>query len=186
MRKVRFAIELRNIPFKQQEQILFFVADRLPRFMSAAMDGRGNGQYLSEVAQQRYGATRVEQVMPSQSWYLENFPRYRAGMQDQNFEMPADSDLVDDHRQVVLVQGIPKIPDEKKNKGKDGKNRHGDGAIAGVMFWYAANREVAPIEFQSIPSARPWDSSEPEPVLSFEARPQRGFGSVPSRSVSGF
>ena len=36
MRRTPFVVELRNIPFRQQEQILFYIADRLPRFASAA------------------------------------------------------------------------------------------------------------------------------------------------------
>ncbi|MBE9102775.1 terminase large subunit domain-containing protein [Vacuolonema iberomarrocanum] len=148
-RRVRLAIELRNIPFRQQEQILFFCADRLPRFISAAMDARGNGQYLAEVALQRYGS-RVEAVMATDTFYAETFPKYRAGMQDRKFQIPADTDLLDDHGLVELIQGIPKIPNERRSKGKDGKARHGDGAIAGLLFWRASTRPTAPIEFDLI------------------------------------
>ena len=49
-RRTPFVVELRNIPFRQQEQILFYIADRLPRFIGGAMDARGNGQYLAETA----------------------------------------------------------------------------------------------------------------------------------------
>ena len=65
-RRTPFVVELRNIPFRQQEQILFYIADRLPRFLGGAMDARGNGQYLAETARQRYGA-RIAQVMLSSS-----------------------------------------------------------------------------------------------------------------------
>ena len=56
LRHTPFIVELRNIPFRQQEQILFYIADRLPRFVGGAMDARGNGQYLAESAMQRYGS----------------------------------------------------------------------------------------------------------------------------------
>lgn len=69
VRRVPFLVELRNVPFRQQEQILFYIVDRLPRFMAGAMDARGNGQYLAEVAMQRYGSTRIEQVMLTEGWY---------------------------------------------------------------------------------------------------------------------
>ena len=39
LRRTPFVIELRNIPFRQQEQVLFYVADRLPRFRRGR-DGR--------------------------------------------------------------------------------------------------------------------------------------------------
>ena len=45
-RRFPFLIELRNVPFRQQEQIVFYLGERLPRFASAAMDARGNGQFL--------------------------------------------------------------------------------------------------------------------------------------------
>ncbi|HNW36102.1 MAG TPA: hypothetical protein PKM25_14285, partial [Candidatus Ozemobacteraceae bacterium] len=49
-RRPPFLLEMRNVPFRQQEQVLFYVVDRLPRFLGGAMDARGNGQYLAEVA----------------------------------------------------------------------------------------------------------------------------------------
>ncbi|WP_374351688.1 terminase large subunit domain-containing protein, partial [Chitinimonas sp.] len=68
VRKPPFLVELGNMPFKQQEQVLFYILDRLPRFTCAALDARGNGQYLAEVAMQRYGASRIHQVMLSETW----------------------------------------------------------------------------------------------------------------------
>ncbi|MEX0271199.1 hypothetical protein AB3R30_18845 [Leptolyngbyaceae cyanobacterium UHCC 1019] len=169
-RCVNFALELRNVPFRQQEQILFYCCDRLPRFTAGAMDARGNGQYLAEVAMQRYGS-RVEAVMATDSFYLENFPRYRAGMQDGKFMLPADGDLLDDHGLVELIQGTPKIPAERRTKGRDGKQRHGDGAIAGLLFWYASTLETVPIEFETL--------GQPRPSLV-------GFGGDRSSSMKGF
>jgi phage FluMu gp28-like protein len=64
VRRTPFVVELRRVPFRQQEQILFYIVDRLPRLIGGALDARGNGQYLAETARQRYGA-RVEQVMLS-------------------------------------------------------------------------------------------------------------------------
>ena len=34
-RRTPFVLELRNVPFRQQEQILFYLVDRLPRFQAA-------------------------------------------------------------------------------------------------------------------------------------------------------
>ena len=53
--RVPFLVELRNVPYRQQEQILFFLVDRLPRFRSGALDARGNGGYLAEQAAYKYG-----------------------------------------------------------------------------------------------------------------------------------
>src|SRR4051812_17477820 len=77
-----FVVELRNIPFEQQRQILFYIVDRLPRFRAGKLDARGNGQFLAEVAMQRYGATRIEQVMLTAEWYRANMPPYKAAFED--------------------------------------------------------------------------------------------------------
>ncbi len=137
VRRAAFALELRNIPFKQQEQILFWIIERLPRFIGGAHDARGNGQYLAEVSAQRWGQTRIEQVQLSLHWYRENFPKYKAAHEDRQIQLPKDSDLLDDHRLVEVIQGVPKIPD-KRTKGTDGKQRHGDGAIACCLAWFAS------------------------------------------------
>src|SRR5208283_2274506 len=136
MRRTPFIVELRNVPFKQQEQILFYIADRLPRLIGGAMDARGNGQYLAETAQLRYGS-RVAAVMLTQEWYRENMPRYKAAFEDGNLELPSDAELLADHRMLRMEKGVAKIP-ERRMRGEDGHNRHGDSAIAGALAWYAS------------------------------------------------
>lgn len=141
-------IELRNVPFEQQRQVLFEICDRLPKFMAGAHDARGNGQFLAEVAMQRYGATRIHQVMLTRPWYAENFPKYKAGMEDQRLQLPGSADWKDDHRLVEVDKGVPMVP-TVKTKGSDGKQRHGDAAIAGVLMWFASLNGGAPIEYQA-------------------------------------
>ena len=108
MRRTPFVVELRNMPFRQQEQVLFYIVDRLPRFIGGAMDARGNGQYLAETARQRYGA-RIEQVMLSAQWYRENMPRYKAAFEDGTIELPRDADILADHRAIVIEHGVAHI-----------------------------------------------------------------------------
>ncbi len=43
VRETPLVVELRNIPFRQQEQVLFYIADRLPRFTGAAMTRAATG-----------------------------------------------------------------------------------------------------------------------------------------------
>ena len=134
-------IELRNIPFRQQEQILFYVLDRLPRRWTGAMDARGNGQYLAEVAQQRYYG-RVTPVMLSAEWYREQMPRYKAAFEDRTILLPRHADVVDDHRALKVDKGIAKVPDNIHTTGADGGQRHGDSAIAGALAWYATTLDA--------------------------------------------
>jgi len=63
VRWVPFLVELRNVPTRQQEQILWHIIDRLPRFQAAAMDATGNGETIAEYTLDKYGQ-RIEPVMP--------------------------------------------------------------------------------------------------------------------------
>ncbi len=140
-----FIIELRNIPFKQQEQILFYIVDRLPRFAFGALDARGNGQYLAEVAAQKYGEDRIAEVMLSENWYRKAMPRYKAAFEDKTIRLPKDADILEDHRAIKMIKGVARLP-EGKTKTKGGQ-RHGDAAIAGAMAWYATEHGGALLDF---------------------------------------
>ncbi len=141
VRRVPFVVELRNVPFRQQEQIAFYLLDRLPRFMGGAFDARGNGQYLAEVAMQRYGASRIQQVMLSEGWYREHMPPVKAALEDGTLQdLPKDADVLADLRAVQVVRGVPRIPDVRSTGGDKGK-RHGDAAVA-LALAYFASREI--------------------------------------------
>ncbi len=133
-----FLVEMRNIPFDQQRQILFYILDRLPRFVGGAMDARGNGQYMAEVAQQKYGVNRIEGVMASPTWYITNMPRFKAHFEDQTFTIAKHPDVLADLRLIKKEKGVAKVPEGAKTRGTDGKDRHGDSAIALVLASYAA------------------------------------------------
>ncbi|MEM8610337.1 MAG: terminase family protein [Myxococcota bacterium] len=152
VRRCPFGVELRNVPFSSQQQIVFWLIDRLPRFIAGAFDARGNGAALAEAAMQRYGATRIHEVQATAAWYLENFPRYRGGISDGSVILPRDVDLLDDHGDVELVNGVPKVPNNVRRKGTDKLPRHADGAVAAVMMWFASMHPGAPIEYDSLPS----------------------------------
>jgi phage FluMu gp28-like protein len=149
-RRTPFVVELRNIPFRNQEQVLFYIIDRLPRFTTGAMDARGNGQYLAETAGHRYGA-RIAQVMLSEAWYRENMPRYKAAFEDGTIEIPKDADVLSDHRAIVLENGVAKISDRRT--GIDGKGRHGDSAMAAALAFYASRAEVGAIAYTAVRKA---------------------------------
>lgn len=137
--RVPFALELFNIPFRQQEQILFYVLERLPGFQGGAMDARGNGQALAEYTMQKYSPERIHMIKATESWYGRWFPIYRATIQDRAIEFPGTADVMDDHRAVKKIKGIPKIQEEQAKDKKSKKKRHGDSAIAGLMAVYAVN-----------------------------------------------
>jgi len=146
-----FVVELRNVPFEQQKQILFYLVARLPRFRAGAMDARGNGQYLAEVAAQKFGASRIAQVMLSTEWYREHMPPFKAAIEDKTLTLPRDADILADLRAIRMEKGVAKVPDNARVRGSDGRDRHGDTAIALVMATYAVfQMEPAPIEFKAL------------------------------------
>ncbi|MDR3116184.1 MAG: hypothetical protein LBU25_11780 [Treponema sp.] len=50
-------IELRNVSFSQQWQVIKYVIDTLPNLGSASFDSRGNGQMIAELAAQEWPGT---------------------------------------------------------------------------------------------------------------------------------
>jgi phage FluMu gp28-like protein len=150
-RDIPFILEMRNVPFEQQRQITFWLCDHLPRFTHGAFDARGNGQYLAEVAMQRYGSSSITQVMLSNPWYLENMPRLKAALEDGTINsMPKDKDILDDLRTITVEKGIPKIG-EPRSKGADGGQRHGDAAVALALGWFATNQGGGAMNYIDVP-----------------------------------
>ena len=143
-----FALELRNVPFEQQKQVLVWLCDRLPRFMFGAFDAGGNGGFLAEAAMLKYGTGRIAQLHLSAKFYGEWFPKYKAALEDRKITIPQSADWLQDHRDIQMIGGIPRVKDGR-SKGNDGGQRHGDSAIACCLAWYASLQEGAPIEFLS-------------------------------------
>lgn len=147
-RKVPFVVELGNVPFNQQKQILFYILDRLPNFYAAALDARGNGQNLAEDAHDRYGE-RIIQVMITQGFYLENMPKLKAVFEDDEIVTAKDRDHLDDLRSIQVVKGVPRIPESSTNTNKSRK-RHGDFAISLLMAIFASLQDIEIFEYESV------------------------------------
>jgi len=132
-------IELRNVPFAQQWQVIKYVMDTLPNFSGAAFDSRGNGQMIAELAAQEYPGY-VNQVMISTKWYAENFPKLKGRMEDGATTIPDDPFIRDDFRAVGLKAGVPCV---LERSGSPREKRHGDAAIAKLMATFAALEDDA-------------------------------------------
>lgn len=162
-RRVPFIVELRGMPFVQQRQVLWYLIDRLPRFVGAALDSRGLGMQISEETAQKYGASRILMIQATQPWYLENLPPYKAAFEDELIELPMDADVLADHRVPRVIKGIPQIP-ELRVQDAQKKKRHGDTFIACSLAWHAT-RELfgnTIYEYEAAPSrASRWDA-QPE------------------------
>jgi len=140
---VPFLIEMHNVPHKQQEQVLFAIADGLPRLCGGAIDAGGNGSYIAEAATDRYGSL-IDEVHFTENWYRENMPRYKAKYEDRLISIPKHDDILEDHRAIRMINGVPRVP-----KGKTDKKgaRHGDSAIAMVLADNKTLNTAAPIEY---------------------------------------
>ncbi|SDA18150.1 Mu-like prophage FluMu protein gp28 [Pseudomonas sp. NFPP10] len=152
-KRVVFVIELRNTPFAQQEQILFYMADRLPNLLKGAHDARGNGSQIAESAAVRYGFNRIERVMLTEGWYREHTPPFKAALEDGTlYDIPADKDVSSDLRAFRMVRGVARIPDKRTNdKGeKSGGKRHGDAGIAALLADFASRQEVEIFEYHRV------------------------------------
>lgn len=156
VRRCRLVLELRNVPYEAQRDILFFVGDNLPRLSGGALDATGNGGYLAEVAAQRWGECIVE-VKLSQEWYRENSLRYVEAFGDLTVTIAADEDVIRDHQALQYVNGIIKVPDDHRHKGEDGFDRHGDTAIAGILAWFASLQMTLSYGYES---ARPGSGAD--------------------------
>ena len=132
-----FILELGNMPFKQQEQIMRFLLRGLPNLRGGAFDGRGNGQSLAEAAQDDFGSM-IEIVMLSESWYREHTAPFKAALEDGTLtDLPKNEDVLADLRAFEVVNGVPRIP-ATRTKGSDGNKRHGDTGIAALLAHYAS------------------------------------------------
>lgn len=138
-RNIPFAVELRNVPFSQQEQILDYLISNLPRFAGGFMDATGNGASIAEKMQEKFGAYRIHAIKISVKWYEEALPPYKAAFEDAFIRIPRTADILQDHRTVQVINGVPQIPNLK---GNDGERRHGDSLVAFAGAYWATNQET--------------------------------------------
>ncbi len=152
-----FVVEMRNIPFDQQKQVILYIGKRLPRFSASKHDATGLGMSLAEAAVQAFGLERTEAVMLNIPWYRENAQPLKSAFEDDAIEIPADADIHSDLRLIAVKAGVPHVPALKSGVAKD---RHGDAAVA-LMLAYAATRAlVALYDYESAATLRGQRTSE--------------------------
>lgn len=140
---IPWQVELKNVPYKQQIQVLFAIGDALPRLSGMVIDSRGNGSYVGEEAYDRYGSI-VLRLMPTEGWYRDNMPPYKAAFEDDTITIPQHDGLLQDHRAIKLIRGVARLPD-----GKTSGDRHGDGAMSCVYAHAATRLDTYVMEFTS-------------------------------------
>lgn len=77
------------------------------------------------------------------------YTAFKSSLEDGDIEnMPADQDVIEDHRAFVMINGVACIP--AMGKTNSNKDRHDDSAIAHLLADFASNHPSAPIKFTSL------------------------------------
>jgi phage FluMu gp28-like protein len=144
-----FLVELRNVPYRQQAQVMLAVGNGLPRFAGCAIDAGGNGGFVAEEATDAWGQFLVDSIQFTEAFYRDEFPKYKAAFEDRYLTIIRHDDVLEDHRAVRLVRGVPRVPEGKTDKAGE---RHGDSAIAGLLADYRSRNDAGPVWAASKPS----------------------------------
>lgn len=142
-----FLVELHNVPYRQQSQVMLSVGNGLPRFAGCAIDSGGNGGYVAEEATDAWGEFMVDAIHFTEQWYRDEFPKYKAGFEDRTITIIRHDDVLEDHRAIKLVRGVPRVPEGKTDKKGE---RHGDSAIAGLLADYRSRMDYAEYAYEGI------------------------------------
>lgn len=149
-RRVPFLIELRNIPTRQQEQILWHVIDHLYRLLAVAMDATGNGETIAEYTMDKYGSI-IKPIKLNDAFYGANMTAFKSAFEDGLIMIPRHADVRRDLRSIAVINGVPKLAKDAEYEGSDGKKRHGDSAIAIFLGYYASiNTEAERFDYRPV------------------------------------
>lgn len=169
-KRTPFVLEMRNIPFEQQEQVVFWLTERLPNLVKGAMDAGGNGAALAEKTAQRFGMSRIEQLKFSVDWYRLNMPPFKRTLEAAGMSLPKDADTRGDFGVIKLVDGVARVPAVRTNEKGEGavvakkRKRHGDAAIAAALAHWASELEWVEYGYQSAST----DDEDPQEASIFE------------------
>jgi len=149
-RTVPFAVELQNVPTRQQEAILWWLIRKLPNWHGGSIDATGPGQTIAEYTADEFGHDVIHQITLNVKWYAEFMPKMVQRFEDDDYDLPRDLNLQEDLRSVVDIDGIPRVPEINTKDVKDAELlRHGDFAIALALAEHAALNGRGPAEFMS-------------------------------------
>jgi len=152
-KRVPFQVELRNMTYEAQRDVMFFICDRLPRLSGLAFDATGNGGYLAEQAALRYGAGIVDQVHLNLAWYALWMPKLKGEFEAFSLELPRHQTTLDDLLSIKVEKGVPLI-DKGRTKDLESQNskakRHGDSAVSLAMAVRASYMQGGVFEFTAL------------------------------------
>lgn len=165
-RKAKLTIEMRAMPYKEQEVVVSHVLSVLPRPVGACFDATGSGEYISEAMARKYGFAAKEpgepggliaQIKLSQEWYRLNMPPVKAAFEDDSLILAKDDEHVADLRLVKVIRGIAQIPQARTVVA--GGMRHGDFAVGLALAYLASRMRYVEYGYQAV--AAPARQAEP-------------------------
>jgi phage FluMu gp28-like protein len=155
----RGVVEMHNTPFDQQDQVLAAIEQGVPRLGSEYLDATGNGASTAERAVDRRGSNVVA-VKFTEGVYRDRMPKYKAGIEDRTTILLRHDDVLQDHRAIKLIRGVPRPPDGKTDKAGE---RHGDSAIAGMLADWAADEAPWSADWAAAPKSAGWVGAKTRP-----------------------
>lgn len=146
---VPLMLELYNVPFDEQEQILWYLIYKL-NIKTAALDARGNGEVIAERAAQQFGQ-HIAGIKATTAWYGSNFPPLKRAFETHGIAIPKDQNVLDDLSKVQIIKGVPSIPNNTNQKSASASRhavfRHADAAVSLLLLHYASFLEASLYEF---------------------------------------
>lgn len=154
IRKTALVIELAQMFYDPQIQIIERLLSLLPQSFYCIIDKGGLGDYIAESLEQKFG-NKATGIALNRNYYAAEFPRLKAAFEDGKASLPADHDLIDDLYSVAVINGLVGIPKQTGQKG-----RHADGAVACLLAFDASNRDTWQVEYYSPENAAREDLGE--------------------------
>lgn len=99
------------------------------------------------------GEHMVHQIELNRSWYGLWTPKLVTAFEDDMIDFPRDDNLKNDCAAIEEVDGIHMVTKARTKDLKDPElYRHGDGAVAMILAWFASLHLSNAIEFIPLPS----------------------------------
>ncbi len=133
VRSAELIIELENVPFDQQDQVLEYVWQQLgSRLRKVCLDAGGLGRPSAERTQSSLGESRAELVSLGEAWYAAHWPPLRGCFEQSLIDLPLWQPLLEDLAQVRRVGGKVQIvaASPQREGGGGRQHRHADGAVS--------------------------------------------------------
>lgn len=152
-RRVPFVLEMHKVPTRQQQDLLWHINRKLPRWSGEAIDATGSGETIAEYTGSEFGS-RVHQIKLNRPWYGLWMPKMVQAFEDRQIDIPRDANLADDLRAIENVDGVPQVVKETRDIKDPELHRHGDFAVALCLAWFASLNLVAEFDWQAAPGKR--------------------------------